>query len=42
MKLHQFAGQVRVRSARLKGEALVNLVAFKKAVSKSAFLYAAI
>ena len=30
MKLHQFAGQVRVWSAGLKGEPLVNLVAFKK------------
>ena len=28
VKLHQFAGQVRVWSARLKGEPLVNLVAF--------------
>ena len=34
MKLHHFAGQVRVWSARLKGEPLVNLVAFKKAVFK--------
>ena len=53
VKLHQFAGQVRVWSARLKGEHLVNFVVFKKAVfkdvggflksrSKSAFLYAAI
>ena len=28
VKLHQFAGQVRVWSARLKGKPLVNLVAF--------------
>ena len=34
MKLHQFAGRVRVWRARLKGEQLVNLVAFKKAVFK--------